>query len=406
MSVLSRHISTHTHAKAGSIIYSNPESAVNKRQRENITSVSPRDAPSETILNSGGSAEIIFDIPHTELDYADMLWLTFNLTNTHGASTANLLDGYTLVDYYELRDRGDVVAKYYGQQMRKEILLASSSEKLSQIVPNVYIDPTTFVSTLDIAPSATKTVYVPLYTLLASANVPLWRQEHKFALHIRFKSGSDVVKVASPVTAANITMTGLALLMDGLLLAEDAKREEDIKLASFGQVVYKYLDTERDILSLGNTVSGTPVSQKYMQNGILAYAFVDLVSATGTNESQYTPLPLLKAELTQNSRVISHHLGDNGFSYELNKLLAAQHWTNPNLMGALNTFYISFTDEPVSAIGTGANHGGFKIGGQSEIFRVVPGNTGNNQLVVYGRFYSYFATDYNTGKIVIHRKGL
>lgn len=403
---ISAQLSEPRHVKAGSTVVSNPSSVYNKKQKESLHYVLPRSAPSATSLSTGGS-QIIFDLPSTAVDQLDMMYLCFTIRNNNGAAGAlHPVDGWTMIDQVEVQNRGVPVQSIYGQALRKLMILTLLQEKAAMTLRAANMNPTTYVPLNTIADAASLTYRVALPTVLNTAQVPLWREENQWRIVITMRGGTDVVLSTTVATPAQIGLSEVQLLLDGIQFEENVRAAFDRELESAGDIHYKYLEGTRDPLSLGTTVSGTIVQQNYQQTGNLAFAFLDLRSTVGTNQTQYTPLPLNTAELLQNGRVVSHSLGDNAYTYDVSRLQAATHWPNPLILDVLNTFVISFSDDPASAITTGASHGHYRCNGNAEIVRVTPGNSGANNLWVFGFWHSYFRVNYATRQIRIERKPL
>ncbi len=405
-SILSLQVNDPRHVVTGGLVVSNPNAAYNKKQRENLFYVLPRSAPAAGMFASSGG-QVIFDLPHNVLDELDMMNLVFTITNTNGAAGAlHPVDGYTLIDNIEVSNRGVPVQTQYGQALRKIMLLTNPSEKSGCLLKQANLNPITFVPVNTVADAASLTYRIPLPTMLNTCQVPLWREENQWRITITFKGSTDAVLSTTVATAAQISLSGMKLLLDGVQFEESVRRAYDAELEASGDIYYKFVEGSRDPISLGTTVDGTVVQSNYTQTGNLSFAFLDMRTTTGTNQTQYVALDLDTAELLQSGKVISHGLGDNAFTYDVSKYTSATHWPNPLLLETQNAFIVSFSDDPSAAISTGASHGHYRINGNSEVWRVTPGASGTHQLWVFGYWHGYMKCNYATGQIRIERKPL
>lgn len=408
MSIISQQVSEPLHANVGGKVVAVPSSIINLHQRENWLSVLPRSAPSATSMQTSAGTEVIVDLPHSGgIDEVDMIYLSMVISNTDSVNNLNILDGFTMIDYVELQNRGVPVQRIYGLALRKLMCLTTSDEKATMILKAANLNPTTFVPLNNIAANGSYTMRVPIPILLSTGRIPMWKEEHEWRLIIKLKGGSDVILSTAGAAVTSLQISSVKVLIDGIMLDRAVREARDRELEASGDIFYKYLDCSMDVLSLGTTTVQTVTQANFNNTGNLAFAFVDLVQSNGlTNELQYTPQTLLTCELLQNSRVISHSLDDNGFTYDLAKLSAGSHWPNPKIMDSNYVFCVSFSDSPSAAVTDGSNWGYHRITGSSEAFRVTPNVSGQMQLNVYSFWNSYMKVNYSSNEIRVQRKPL
>lgn len=393
------------YARANGQVISNPDAALNLKQRENVGVVLPRSSPNAAMFaNSGG--QVIWEVPNNLVDNLDWLYLQFTITNNHGSAVCAPLDGYSFIDNILIENRGTAVQVLHGLALRKLMLLMTTTEKSTASLRQANLNSTTFTPYATIAAGGSLVFRIPLPVFLATCDVPLWRTENEFRITITFNGGPDVMLSTSGAAASDMGLSTMRMIFDGVLYEESTRRQFDRDLDSLGPITYKYIDGSRDQLSLGTTISGTVTQTNFNQTGNLAFAFLDLRANAGTNETRYTPLPMASFELLNNGQVVSHQMGENLYDYNLSKLISSTHWSNPLLLDTLNTCIVSFSDSPAASVSTGASYGNYRVTGTSEVWRINPTNSGVNSLFVWGFWHSNMKVDYGAKTIRIERKPL
>ena len=379
-----------------------PESAVTLLQRSQITYILPRNSVQATTLQ-GGTTDIIFDIPHNQVDFLDCPYLSYTLTNNDNTNALGLIDAFTMIDYITLNVNGEDTQTLYGYAIRQNILCSYSTEKLAQICVGVGINPATMASNVGISNNASQSFKVPLHTLMDRSRMPLWRPETTFRLTIRWLTGSQITLSTSTAAVTSLTISNVQLNLDGCILDPYVRAQHDSILNS-GPKTFRFLEGRRDQLSFGNVTSGTITQQGWTGSGFCAFSWIWFGSATAANESLYNSLALSTFDILDNGLVVNHQLGDNRFGTDFMKVISTTQWTNTLPFGLYNLYYTSWSDQPVQALANGSNWGSYRVKGSTMQVRVNPAfSNASTKCYMYGMFYSSITVNYNTGSIYVSR---
>jgi hypothetical protein len=374
----------------------------NTLDREHKVKVLPRSAPASTILQAG-SSDIVFDIPEHAVDYVDGLYLNYTLTNG-GASTCGLTDGFSHIDYVNVEANGQLVQTLYGAALRANLLATHTSEQLVGLAVGTKLSTATVgIASHSILAAASSSLMIPIKTILDCVQVPMWMNNINWRITFRMKSGGAIMMSTSVGLVTDLTLSSCFLIIDGRLVSDGIRAQHDAK---FRRAVssFRYLNQDRSVLSLGAATSAVATQQNYNTTGALCYAWLQFLSTSATNETLYTGSAITSFELLQNSQVVHHQLGDNGWLYTYMQTLAPQHWVNTSMFPNINLAYVSLCDDPIGALQRGEGSGFKVIRGDSEVWRLIPGATvASSQLNVYGHFMSHVNIDFNTGQVSAYR---
>lgn len=379
-----------------------PDSAVTLRQRSHVTYVLPRNSVQAATLQSG-TTDVIFDIPSNQLDYLDLMYLKYTLTNNHGASALTLIDAFTMIEYVTISANNEDIQYLYGYAIRNNILATQSAEEFNQVAAGVGISPTTYASTINLAAGASQTFYVPIHTVIDRSKIPLWRHELQFRVTVRWLTGSQILMTGSAAAVTDCTISNVALFLDGELMDPSVRALDDAVLVSSPKS-FRYLEHRRDQLSFGSITNGTITQQNYTGSGYCAYCWIWLGASNAANESLYNSLALTTFEIIDNGLQTFHNLGDNQFTSAFMRVLSSNQWKNSHPFGLLNMYYVSWSDDPAEALANGSNYGSYRIKGNSEALRITPGVTNASAKVyIYGMFYSTLHVDFAAGRMKVER---
>lgn len=351
-----------------------------------------------------------FDLPQNLIDYVNCMYLQLPISNA-AVGQADLTDGFSMIDYVQIEANGIIVQVDWGSAMRKNFcLLADLDSKFAGAAAAVYISPTTFNSTLNIAGAGSATVSVPIYqTLFSVADVPLsYPSNINWRLTIRFKTRStNIMRSISVAAIADISVNNPHLVITGQVLSEQAKFEL-VKSLRNKDCVYRYYTCSREQLSLGTVVSGTTTQANFSAQGQLSFCHLDLRNQTvAAAEENYTASALTSFEMLSNGQVVSHNLGDNAYTYTLYKCISPEYWPNQALLAAKNNASIIFSENPVETLRHGTNYGFRRCSGQNEVIRVVPGaNIVSARLDTFCYWHSTLLIDYRNGLVTPQRQNV
>lgn len=388
----------------------NKHQAVNQHASNGIFKVLPRSNLSNTAL-AGGVAELAFDLPHGSLDYLNCVKLACTLTNA-GVGALDLVDAYSLVDYIELQANGVPLQTLYGKNSRDTLILGTDVlSRWSSALSNAYISGTTYNSTLSIGAGLSVNPISSWYnTMLTTANFPMWLLPNvQFRIVVRFNTGANaLVRAGSVATIADLRMSDAYLLLYGQILADEVRSGFTTEYMKHPKLL-KYLHCTREVLNLGATVSGNQVQAHLTSTGTLSHAFLDYRNnaVVAGGEDVYTPLTINAFEMLYNNQVITHGLGDNGYTYAIHKSIAPEYVQNTDPLNQKNVAFITFSENIMATVASGANYGYRKCTGGSEVVRIVPGVTvaGGARLDVYCNWLSALKVDFSRGAILEISKG-
>ena len=193
------HDNSKLYPSAGHLL-SKAESTINLKQRELSTYILPTSQIVPQVLQSG-AFDLEFIIKPSDLAYADSIYLEYQLNNANGATAANLVDGWCHFEWVDVLVNNKVCQTNYGIPMRNSFILGHTNEQMSTILPQVGVSTTDFSANLSIPAASTVTVRTPIRCFLSTAEVPLWGSRVEYRLRFRLRTGSQLVRLTSPVSA-------------------------------------------------------------------------------------------------------------------------------------------------------------------------------------------------------------
>lgn len=386
---------------------SKPESAINLKQSEQHIYVLPRNQVPTTVLSTSSNYDIEFEIPNS-IHYIDSAFLEYQLANADGATGGLLVDSFMHFDYCTVLLNEQEVAEYRGTSLRDVFLLSHTAEKMATILPQVGIDTTTFASNLSVGAGATGLVRTPIFTMLSEAEVPIWKQNTRWKLRFRMRSGSSLIRGTPSTTIGNISVVSgsCKLLLQGQVISPLTQALHDSELAA-GVKTFRYIEHQQLQLGLGNLTSGTPTTFNYTSSGPLSSYILHVNVSSPTGGQLYDSTAITSWDFLVNGSIQGHQLGDNQYTSSYNKVISAKHWSNCSPLEQRTLYPFSFSEKPQYDLINGSNNGSLPVNGSQETIRITPGaNVTSAVVTVYGFYHSHLDIDYGNGKMTVHRRTL
>jgi hypothetical protein len=384
--------------------------ARNKKQVETKVKVLPRaGAIQSSILQNSAQNELLFDISGGNFDVLDKVTLKYTLANSHASAACTLLDGFSLIDEWNVYCDGQLIQTGYGVSDRAFFCLGADPNQAKTVYDAVGISDTTFASNLSVPSLGTVDVRVPIKSFLNS-EVPFWHSQFSWRLGIKLRGGAGILMTGNTPTIANITMTDVSLTLDGSRLDEAVKRQIDAALQE--PVNYLYNSVGRESIAVGAATAATAYQISYKTQGRVSSIFMYPAESAATNQSGgnggYAPTQQLTSwEFMQNGSVVDHKMSDGEYKAADRKFDLADLFPNSKPATLLNYHLIVFSEDVISAIIDGGVHGSLPCYSRDEYVRLTPSTTYTSlQLTLYSNVQQHIQLDFANKKMLINKNFL